>query len=201
MPAHEKVTLSGGAILNKTSREEYKAERDTGELIFSDSDSGPEHDNAVTTVHTNLRKIARQEKLAQRNDDVKSATKFRREQICGRFVLHQLRMHGRMWDSQPVWGSENGEVLVVDPFCGAGTSLMQAHTLAMDAIGLDIDPMAQTLYHGTSTSKQKKGGTFERLIASPHFEWVTILLILSCHITLSHHSLNISMPHSHRGLH
>ena len=172
--AIEKVSLVTGSVIKKKEQEEYKTERDDGDgvMAFSDSDSENDSVNLGQPLDA-LRKLVRDDKLKQRGLDARSSTKFRREQIPGRYVLHQLLMHGRMWEKQPIWGSENGEVIVVDPFCGAGTSMMQAQRLGMHSIGIDIDPMAQTLYHGTSTTNPAKGGTYERMLKAPQFEWVS----------------------------
>lgn len=54
----------------------------------------------------------------------------------GKFIPHVPR-----WAINKYLGNKNGRVL--DPFCGSGTTLVEANLLGKNAIGIDIDPIAQ----------------------------------------------------------
>jgi DNA modification methylase len=57
----------------------------------------------------------------------------------GKFIPHVPR-----WAIGTYLGSTTGKV-VLDPFCGSGTSLVEAHLSGHMAFGLDIDPLARLI--------------------------------------------------------
>ena len=183
LPQNEKVTLSW---LSRKARRQYIDGRDTGLKNADVSESECSDDEEYMK---NLKKSSSNARKKQKATDTAASQRFRREQIGGRYVLNQLLMHGRAWEDQPLFGSENGSTVVVDPFCGAATTLMQAHRLGMQSIGIDVDPMAQTLFHGYAATLAK-AGTYEKMLTLTHFDWVSASARIA-HITSRVHLVNL----------
>lgn len=66
------------------------------------------------------------------------------------YYPYKAKFHPQMIKAVINWmGLGNGEV-VLDPFCGSGTTLVEAKTIGVSAVGVDIDPVC-TLISKTKT--------------------------------------------------
>lgn len=74
-----------------------------------------------------------------------------------RYLTHKFHKYaGKFIPELPRWALENyslkgQETLVLDPFVGSGTTLVEASLLGVNAIGLDVDPLARLIAKVKST--------------------------------------------------
>jgi hypothetical protein len=108
----------------------------------------------------------------QRTVEMKNSKKFRPEQIASRYLVDLLLIYGKAWAVPPsrVSNPYSGTT-VVDPFCGAGSTFIAAHLLDLPFIGMDIDPLANHLFHGSSNKKLAEAGTYEKIKASKKLQY------------------------------
>ncbi len=108
----------------------------------------------------------------------KANERFRPEQVPVRFLVDMLLIYGRAWKDAPklpgtngVPGT-NGEVVVVDPFCGSSSAAMAAQLLDCQFIGLDNDRNAQIAFHGYGNMKKEQQGTYQKMLVEPKLQKV-----------------------------
>jgi hypothetical protein len=99
--------------------------------------------------------------------EISTGKLFRREQVQVRYLVDMLHRYGRAWDRQPSFlGNPAPRVVVIDPFCGSCSTARAAWATDCQFIGMDIDPMAKHLFHGsTEDAKSMKTSTWAKMVA------------------------------------
>ena len=81
--------------------------------------------------------------------------RFLEHKKSGRNGVHSLhKFYGKLIPAIPAWAiecfSQPGD-LVLDPFCGSGTTLVEALLAGRDAIGVDLDPLSILISRAKTT--------------------------------------------------
>ena len=142
-------------------KKKKKTEGEEEELEVEDDDDeakGAEEEKSAQETEESI--------IAGAEEDEKARGKlFRREQIPSRYLIDMLLRYGRAWDTMPSFqGAAAKRVVVIDPFCGSCSTARAAWATDCSFIGVDIDPVAKTLFQGDADAAPRTS-TWAKMVA------------------------------------
>jgi hypothetical protein len=160
VPASERVKMPKPKKRKKNKEANAKAKDDDAD---DDDDQEKGEDDADDDIsHDTEESIV----AGAAEGEKEKAGLFRREQIPARYLIDMLLRYGRAWGVMPAMqGLPAKRVVVIDPFCGSCSTARAAWATDCDFIGVDIDPLAKTVFQGIG-DKVTKATTWAKMVAS-----------------------------------